>query len=409
MAPLMSTTKPKMPDRLKMLRDQLDAESAVTGKPAPPVQQRSSVPQKVAPVPQKPAVPAQRPILQRPPAVAQKPASAAGAPVTPQPMARPPMQATAPQAPQQTLTTMSTGTGPAPITGMPKMPTVQLPTLPTKVTPGTQTLPGTPFSDPAKRADAVGTVENSHLGNGGLAVDDPRAEPHVDEGTTSMNGEGTPQSMESMEEQFIRDLLGGANDVDTSEQEALVRELMQDKLGEQLVGQRASMGRAGFASSGALGAMESDAQRKAAQSASGEILDLRSGAKQDAIDNALKGIGADASLKGAAADEELMDMIFRLAESESAPPASAGGGGSGDERIHDTDGGDEPPDPAMVKNSADELPKNKQRAPDLDKPGYEAYRVTAGRGTLTFYVRKSGTGVVDPNSSAPSNPTAPEG
>jgi len=97
----------------------------------------------------------------------------------------------------------------------------------------------------------------------------------------------------------------GASNVDTTEAESLIRDLMQRQLGAQQVGQRASMGRAGFASSGALAGMESDAQQQAAQNAQREILGLRRSEDQRAFDNAQDAAGTDLDYRRFGSDDEI--------------------------------------------------------------------------------------------------------
>ena len=97
----------------------------------------------------------------------------------------------------------------------------------------------------------------------------------------------------------------GASNVDTTEAEDLIRELMQRQLGAQQVGQRASMGRAGFGSSGALAAMEGDAQQQAALGAQREILDLRRTEDQRAFDNAQDAAGTDIDYRRFGLDDEI--------------------------------------------------------------------------------------------------------
>lgn len=130
------------------------------------------------------------------------------------------------------------------------------------------------------------------------------------------------KTVDEMTEEFIRKMLGGS--ADTAEQEALIRELGLDAQGAALVNQRASMGRAGFASSGALGAMEGDIRRKQGQSDQNAILDLRRTEDQRSIDNAMAGIGADTALKKVASDEALQMKIFELMGGGGPQPGDIG-------------------------------------------------------------------------------------
>lgn len=128
--------------------------------------------------------------------------------------------------------------------------------------------------------------------------------------------------------QLMADLLAGKGmDVSTAEEEALIRELMQDRLGAGLVEQRAKMGRAGFGASGALAAMEGDIRRQAGQQATQETLAIRRQAEQEAIDNALRAIGVDVDKRregrAAAFDEEFLNALKSSMEQEQ-PDAAAG-------------------------------------------------------------------------------------
>jgi hypothetical protein len=128
--------------------------------------------------------------------------------------------------------------------------------------------------------------------------------------------------------QMMADLLAGKGmDVSTAEEEALIRELMQDRLGAGLVEQRAKMGRAGFGASGALAAMEGDIRRQAGQQATQETLAIRRQAEQEAIDNALRAIGVDVEKRregrAASFDEEFLNALksYLGQEDTSAPSA----------------------------------------------------------------------------------------
>ena len=120
-------------------------------------------------------------------------------------------------------------------------------------------------------------------------------------------------------------------DVNTAEEEALIRELMQDRLGQGLVEQRAKMGRAGFGASGALAAMEGDVRRQAGQQATQETLALRRQAEQEAIRNALQAVGVDIGVRGearkAAFDEEFLNALKASLGIDTGE--GEGGGGAG--------------------------------------------------------------------------------
>jgi hypothetical protein len=127
----------------------------------------------------------------------------------------------------------------------------------------------------------------------------------------------------------------GASDVDTTEAESLIRDLMQRQLGAQQVGQRASMGRAGFASSGALAGMESDAQQQAAQNAQREILGLRRSEDQRAFDNAQDAAGTDLDYLKYGSDDEIRRAQLKALQDYLGLPGADEPGGGG----FDLDGG----------------------------------------------------------------------
>lgn len=126
-----------------------------------------------------------------------------------------------------------------------------------------------------------------------------------------------PATNEELDKQIrslMEDLVAGRGmDVSTAEEEALIRELMQDRLGQGLVEQRARMGRAGFGASGALAAMEGDIRRQAGQQATQETLALRRQAEEDAIRNALEAVGVDIRSREegrrAVFDEEFLNAL----------------------------------------------------------------------------------------------------
>ncbi len=85
--------------------------------------------------------------------------------------------------------------------------------------------------------------------------------------------------------------LAGLGPQDTSEEEALIRELMQQQQGMDVYNARAAGGRSGFASSGAQFGIEGDLRRRAAQAATQDILGVRREAEQDAFDRAARAAG----------------------------------------------------------------------------------------------------------------------
>lgn len=146
---------------------------------------------------------------------------------------------------------------------------------------------------------------------------------------SSTNQPPPPSSFEEKVSQLLEQLVSGKGmNVDTSEEEALIRELMQDRTGQALVEQRARMGRAGFGASGALAAMEGDVRRQAAQQAAQETLGLRRSAQQEAIDNALRAAGVNINEKRAGFEETLNQAFLDALQSqkEANAPQEPGGG-----------------------------------------------------------------------------------
>lgn len=123
---------------------------------------------------------------------------------------------------------------------------------------------------------------------------------------------------------FVSGRVSGANDVDTTEQEALIRDLVEGKTGAALVDQRARGGRAGFATSGAQMAMEGDIRKQAGQAASGDILDLRRTEQQRAFDNATKAIETESGMRSAASDDALRRMFLESLQAEAGLEAPGG-------------------------------------------------------------------------------------
>ena len=124
---------------------------------------------------------------------------------------------------------------------------------------------------------------------------------------------------------FVSGRISGANDVNTAEQEALIRDLVEGKTGAALVDARARGGRAGFGTSGAQMAMEGDIRRQAGQAASGDILDLRRTEQQRAFDNATRAIQTESGMRSAASDDALRRMFLESLQAEAGLETGAGG------------------------------------------------------------------------------------
>lgn len=104
----------------------------------------------------------------------------------------------------------------------------------------------------------------------------------------------------------------GYKEGDTGDEEAYIEKRIADQLGQQLVGSRASMGRAGFGSSGALYGMEGDQMRQANLDAEGRIYDVREREQNQAFDRNMAGAGLaddrDERLYGRSVDDAELDL-----------------------------------------------------------------------------------------------------
>jgi hypothetical protein len=115
---------------------------------------------------------------------------------------------------------------------------------------------------------------------------------------------------------FVRSRIGAAGKVDTTEEEALITRQMEGKLGEGLVDARARGGRAGFGMSGAQQAVEGDVRGAASRSALDQILGLRRGEEQRAIENATSAIGTEQGMRSAASADALRRMVLESLQAE---------------------------------------------------------------------------------------------
>lgn len=105
---------------------------------------------------------------------------------------------------------------------------------------------------------------------------------------------------------------------DTTDEEGLINQRIKDQLGQSLVGQRASMGRAGFGSSGALSAMEGDTTRLANQDALEQILAMREREQEQAFRRTQA--GADTAMRR---DEQMYGRATDLADLDFENQAAA--------------------------------------------------------------------------------------
>lgn len=146
------------------------------------------------------------------------------------------------------------------------------------------------------------------------------------------------RSVEQMVEDLVRNRLAGADNIDTSQEDALIRELMQQDIGGGRVGNRAAMGARGFAESGAALAMGADIERAARQSAIEQMLGVRQREEDQAWREAMDAAGVNVDYERLGIDEMEADARLQLLEAllrgddggaAAAPPATDTGNGGG--------------------------------------------------------------------------------
>ena len=170
------------------------------------------------------------------------------------------------------------------------------------------------------------TILDGGAGTGGGGTTYGNTDP--DAGGTA-TGEIDPyKDFGSIFEDYARAALGPQ---DTSEEEALIRELMEQQQGMDLWNSRAAAGRSGFSSSGAQTMMEGDIRRRAAQAASGDILDLRRQAEEDAFGRAVAAAGISLDEARFASDDAyrqaVLDAMQAVLDGQPPPPPGEDGGG----------------------------------------------------------------------------------
>lgn len=296
--------------------------------------------------------------------------------------------------------------------------------------PGFQTLAYQPVTRPGGISGGPTGVTMENAGDvlrewgdrGYTGVNEVPADPNdlpgqIDEdGATYVDGEleyaeGTEgfednKSEEQLIADMVRQYLEGVGNIDTTEQEALINEQMQEKLAMDLMNQRAAAGASGFEASGSLIGMEGDTRRGAARDATGARLDARRQAEEDAFGRAMGVVDVSSEQRRLALEEERtkwqMEALDRWLESQGAGGAGGDGeGGSGDPfepwtpDVFKEGATEDPGDPYKFAASADELPEGSEkvggdasndfyRAPDgtmylVPKPGPE---VTMGSNGL---------------------------
>lgn len=212
--------------------------------------------------------------------------------------------------------TLGTATGVAPSIkpmgfGGPQQPQMRRPEMPT-----------TPIG--TKTVQAGGTVQAPTLPTRPVAPKSPTVMTPV-QTTPVQTTPSTPEpaapstqaEIDAMIRKFVESQLANAGNVDTSAQEALIRDQMEGKLGASLVDQRARMGRAGFGAGGVTAALESDARTNASREALDQILGFRTSENQRSVDNARNAISTEQGMRSAASDDALRRMVLETMQAES--------------------------------------------------------------------------------------------
>jgi hypothetical protein len=170
-------------------------------------------------------------------------------------------------------------------------------------------------------AGAVGGGQGSgDFGNGTPPPMPPKAPL-----TPEQAAQSEQDKMDQEIRDFVRSRIGAAGNVDTTEEEALITRQMEGKLGEGLVDARARGGRAGFGMSGAQQAVEGDVRGAASRSALDQILGLRRGEEQRAIENATSAIGTEQGMRSAASADALRRMVLESLQAEAGLDGPAEG------------------------------------------------------------------------------------
>ena len=162
-------------------------------------------------------------------------------------------------------------------------------------------------------------------GSGDFGSGTPKPAPTAPQQTPKQDAQSEQDRMDQEIRDFVRSRIGAAGNVDTTEEEALITRQMEGKLGEGLVDARARGGRAGFGMSGAQQAVEGDVRGAASRSALDQILGLRRGEEQRAIENATSAIGTEQGMRSAASADALRRMVLESLQAEAGLDGPAEG------------------------------------------------------------------------------------
>ncbi len=152
-------------------------------------------------------------------------------------------------------------------------------------------------------------------GVGGGARDSP---PNMAPGETPFDDY---QTNDALAEQAIAELLGGGVR-DTSEDEALIRELLAGTVGQGQADLNARLAAGGFGTSGALGALSGDMRANAARKSAQEIMGVRQSARDEWLERTMAGIEAEFKDRGLDLSDEqfqsYVDMLKEMAANDEA-------------------------------------------------------------------------------------------
>lgn len=158
---------------------------------------------------------------------------------------------------------------------------------------------------------------------------------------------------DQLAQEAIAELLGGGPR-STADEEALIRELLEGTVGQGQADLNARMAAGGFGSSGALGAMSGDMRRQAAQAASGQILDVRQGARDEWLEQVMAGLDGEFGDRKLDMDEEQYKAYIDVLKEVFADQGFEDEGSS-DNPASDFVGGEDSPLDAGVISIADDI------------------------------------------------------
>lgn len=202
-------------------------------------------------------------------------------------------------------------------------------------------------------------------------------------------GEDT-RDFEGLAEDYLeQELRAGLGSVDTSEEEALIREMQGGALGANILDARARMGAAGFGESGGLFALEGDLQDQFGRNAARDIFDVREREERQQDEQARAALGLDIDMRDAAAEEAFRQSQLNIAEAILAGIEDGGGGGQstvdnpfGDDFTFDDD-------ERAANEAAGEAARAQSSAPVVEAPPAGAEKIDED-GSFTYYVDENG-------------------